>query len=176
MKVQYSPTDLLLLRIEHFVNVTKPLPLCKYIDCICVALYLFWNKSHVLQIQEMQKTIWASLTHSSQIWQTVLHIVYLFQGIYCTILIPQKNTQGNSVFFSMSVQNFITVVFLNDLFYPSLSFSPLNFQSLTKKPSAIKVFGVRSLRLETDEKWILNTLYSFGLGGNVITFVLDDCI
>lgn len=94
MKVQYSPTDLLLLRIEHFVNVTKPLPLCKYTDCICVALYLFWNKSHVLQIQEMQKTIWASLTHSSQIWQTVLHTVYLFQGIYCTILTPQKNTLG----------------------------------------------------------------------------------
>lgn len=44
MKVQYQEecsVILLSLRKEHFVNVTEPLPLCKHIDCMCVALYLF---------------------------------------------------------------------------------------------------------------------------------------
>lgn len=92
--------------------------------------------------------------------------------------ISENIFRGILGFFSMSVQNFITIVFLNELLYPSLGFSPLDFQSLREKSSTMKVFGVRSLKLETDKKLIVNTLYnqSFSLGGNVIMFVLHYCI
>lgn len=123
-------------------------------------------------------------------WPTVLksgtqlysiQFVCLFHCIYSSSLIPQKTYRGDLYlffFFLCQYRMFFRIVLLNDFFCPSMISFTFVFAQHPKQLSTIKVSGVSSLRLETAEKWILNTLsnQSFVLGGNAIKLVLDDCI
>lgn len=126
----------------------------------------------------MQKTIWASLTPLLKSGRQ-FSIQFVFSGYIAHYPdISENILQGILYFLVYQYRISLKLSSWTSCFSRVWVFHLWIFKVLQKRSSTIKVVGVRSLKLETDRKWIPNTLYnqSFGMGGNVITFVLHDCI